>query len=287
MYVEHLRIPVGTGTSTGTMHVERLGRGSTAVLLIHGFGTNASLWRGVAARLAGHGYLVVAPDLLGHGESDRPIDASYDLGAQADNLDRVLAALRVPHAVVVGQDVGSLVGLALASRHPRRVEQLALVNPPDLSDLPPAPVRAMQRAAARLGLGVAGGRLGAAALLALLLEGATAGTDELPPAAVARYLASWVGPGGVEQLLVLARTLEADSVPLDALATIDTDTLILRADRDRTVSPTVSAALARALPNARLMTLVGTGRLPAEDAPDRLLRALLDWMPATPVARGA
>ncbi len=277
MYIEHLRVTTGSGA----LHVERMGRGSSAVLLLHGFGTNASLWRKVGARLAGHGLLVLAPDLLGHGESDRPIEPVYDLGSQADTLAEALAALRVPRAVVVGQDVGALVGLAMAARHPARVVRLALVNPPDLSDLPPAPVRAMQKAAARLTLAGSGGRLGAAALIAPLLSDAVSDPAQLPTASVARYLAPWVGEGGVEQLRLLARTLETDSVPVEALAAIETEALVIRAERDRSVPGTVARALVSALPNARLFTMPDHGRILADEAPDALAETLLAFMQAS------
>lgn len=274
MYVEHLRIAI----SGGSLHVERLGRGSQAVVLLHGFGTAASLWRSVSARLASAGYLAIAPDLLGHGESDRPLDARYDLASHADALEQALASLRIGRATVVGQDVGGLVGLALAARHPERVEQLVLINPPDVADLPPIPVRAMQRAAARMPIGANSGHLGAAALLAPLLADAITNPAGLPPSAIARYLAPWVGRGGVEQLLLLARTLEGDSVPLNALAAIETPTLVLRSDGDRTVPPTVAAGLARALPQGRVRTLHALGRVLAEDAPDALSRLLLETL---------
>jgi 3-oxoadipate enol-lactonase len=266
MYVEHLRLPVGPGS----VHVERLGRGSTAVLFLHGFGTNASLWRPVTRRLAEAGYLTLAADLLGHGESDRPVDASYDLASQADAMERVLAALRLERATVVGQDVGALVALAMAARHPSIVEQLVLMNPPDPSDLPPAPVRLMQRSAARVAISTVGHQLGATALIAAVLADATGDPAQLPQQDMARYLAPWVGAGGVEQLLVLARTLEQESVPLASLASIDTPTLVVRGTADRSVAPTIAPALAGTLPNARLETIVGAGRLLANDVPDRL-----------------
>ena len=48
VYTEHLRIPVGSGA----LHVERVGRAGRAVVLLHGFGTCAFLWRAVAPQLA-------------------------------------------------------------------------------------------------------------------------------------------------------------------------------------------------------------------------------------------
>lgn len=283
MYVEHLRVPV----DGGSLHVERLGRGGSAVVLVHGFGTNASLWRHVSARLANAGHLVLAPDLLGHGESDRPITASYDLASQADVLNRTLASLRIGRAVVVGQDVGGLVGLAVASRYPARVSRLAMLNPPDITDLPPMPVRVMQKAASRLALGVSSSRMGAAAMVSALMSDAVADPAGLQASALARYLAPWAGPGGVEQLQALARALEGDNVALASLSSMLVPTLIVRGAQDRTVAPTVASALAGALPNATLTTLPSMARLLAEDAPEALSTMLLEWIPSPTLTEGA
>jgi pimeloyl-ACP methyl ester carboxylesterase len=196
----------------------------------------------------------------------------------------VLAGLRHERAIVVGQDVGALVALAFAARHPTLVERLVLVNPPDPSDLPPAPVRAMQRAATRLALSAVGSQLAATALLAPLLLDASGEPARLPTATVARYLAPWVGAGGVEQLQLLARTLEQDSIPLSALSDVETPTLVVRGTADRSVSPTVATALVSALPVARLVTIDGAGQLVAEDTPDRLSMLLMEPMLASAVS---
>ena len=279
MYLEHLRLPAGPGL----LHVERMGRGGQPVLLLHGFGTNASLWRPVSRRLAEQGYVALAVDLLGHGESDRPVEVPYDLTTHADALERVLAALRLEAtcpepAVVIGQDVGALVALALAVRHPEVVSHLVLVNPPDPAALPPAPVAAMLRAASRVSLAAAGQTLGAAALLAPLLEDATSDPAGLPREAMARFLAPWVGAGGVEQLLVLARELEREELSLETFREVSTPTLVLRGTADRSVSPTVSAAFAGTLPHATLESLPGAGRLLAADQPDGLTTRVVRWL---------
>jgi pimeloyl-ACP methyl ester carboxylesterase len=279
MYVEHLRLPVGPHA----LHVERCGRGTAAVVLVHGFGTHAAYWRPVACRLATAGFVALAVDLLGHGESDRPADAGYDLPSQADRLERVLAALRLERATVVGQDVGGLVALALAARHPALVERLVLVNVPDPSALPPEPVRAMQRAAARTAISGTGQPLGAAALLApLLVDSAEPG--DVPAATLARYLAPWVGAEGVEQLQRLARVLEDESIPLDSLADVPCPALVVRGTRDRSVRPTVAAAVAGALPAGQVELVEEGGRLLAEERPEEFAQLVLRWVepPAFP-----
>jgi pimeloyl-ACP methyl ester carboxylesterase len=146
MYVEHLRIPVGVGA----LHAERVGRGGPPVLLLHGFGTCAFLWRQLAPQLASAGYTAIALDLLGHGESDRPSDAAFTLDAQAEHVIRAVAALRLPDMAVIGQDIGA--GGARVAASPRsRVTSLALLSPPDPDELPES-MSAMQQNAALLAL---------------------------------------------------------------------------------------------------------------------------------------
>src|SRR5690606_29340281 len=119
VHTEHLSIPVGAGH----LHVERVGRGGLPIVLLHGFGTCAFLWRNVAPRLANAGYTALSIDLLGHGESDWADATALRIGAQAEYVDRALTALRIPGAIVVGQDVGCIVALMLAARRPQQVKR--------------------------------------------------------------------------------------------------------------------------------------------------------------------
>ena len=144
MYTEHLRIPVGAGS----LHIERVGRAGPAVVLLHGFGSCSFLWRAVAPRLADAGYTALSIDLMGHGESDRPIDASYSLAAQAEYVERALTALRLGQVTVVGQDMGALVALLLSSLRPERAFKLVLLEPLDPDDLPGPAIRLLQRTSA-------------------------------------------------------------------------------------------------------------------------------------------
>jgi len=63
---------------------ERYGHGATPVVCLHGFGTSSFLWRTVAPELAEQRHTVVAIDMLGHGESDRPLDTEFGIMAQAE-----------------------------------------------------------------------------------------------------------------------------------------------------------------------------------------------------------
>lgn len=261
------------------MHVERTGRGGPPIVLIHGFGSCAFLWRAIAPPLANAGYTVLAIDLLGHGESDRPIDAAYDLGAQADYVERVLTALRLPAASIVGQDIGALVALVLAARRPARVARLALLNPPDPTELPGAEIRALQRMSARAALG-ANALFGALALLQPLLQGAVLDPAHMPPLLVARYLAPFVGADGVARLLHLASAVELSDDDLTLFRDLACPvTLAFGASDDDDARTQIRDRVgALALPDARVVTVARAGRLLAEDAPGAVVDLLKAWM---------
>lgn len=93
------------------------------VLLVHGFAISAAVnWTatGILDSLAA-GYSVIAPDLRGHGASDKPPEpAAYGVRFVED-LVRLLDHLRIPRAHVVGYSMGGAIALRLLTRHPDRV----------------------------------------------------------------------------------------------------------------------------------------------------------------------
>ena len=97
-----------------------------AVLLIHGMAGSSNSWKDVLPLLA-RDHLVIAPDLLGHGESAKPI-GDYSLGAHASGLRDLLTVLRVGRVTVVGQSLGGGVAMQLAYQHPEIAERLAIVS---------------------------------------------------------------------------------------------------------------------------------------------------------------
>jgi pimeloyl-ACP methyl ester carboxylesterase len=98
-----------------------------AILLIHGMAGSSRTWRDVVPRLAER-HTVIAPDLLGHGESAKP-EGDYSLGAYASGLrDLVMGVLGIERATLVGQSLGGGVAMQLAYQHPELCERLVLVG---------------------------------------------------------------------------------------------------------------------------------------------------------------
>ncbi len=203
MQADVLRVPAGPGA----VHVERYGHGGTPIVLLHGFGTCAFLWRYVAPLLAEAGHTAYAIDLFGHGESDRAPDADFGIAAQAEYLDAAMTALRLAHAVVVGVDLGGDVALRLAATRSDRVDKLVLVNVPAYDELPARDITTLQRSTAKFAVRVTRGVLGAATLIEAILHGGVTSTQHMPPRLVARYLAPFAGFDGVHHLLTLGAAI--------------------------------------------------------------------------------
>ncbi len=97
-----------------------------ALLLIHGIGDSSDTWRSVADLLAQH-HTVVAPDLLGHGRSEKP-RADYTVGGFANGMRDLLSVLGIDRATVVGHSLGGGVAAQFAYQYPERCERLVLVD---------------------------------------------------------------------------------------------------------------------------------------------------------------
>lgn len=98
------------------------------VLLIHGFASNRLSWwsNGWARALMDAGFRVIAPDLRGHGESDKPRDPSSYGDRKFDDLVAVLKAADVPQVDVMGYSMGSIITIGFLMREPQRVRRAVI-----------------------------------------------------------------------------------------------------------------------------------------------------------------
>src|SRR5437764_13610256 len=96
------------------------------IVLIHGITGSSLTWEEVMEPLAER-YTVVAPDLLGHGETAKP-RGDYSLGAYASGVRDLLQAIGHDRATIVGQSLGGGVAMQFAYQFPERCERLVLVS---------------------------------------------------------------------------------------------------------------------------------------------------------------
>ncbi|HEU4512411.1 MAG TPA: alpha/beta fold hydrolase [Nocardioidaceae bacterium] len=124
-----------------------------ALLLLHGLGCDHTTWLPVIASLARR-YTVIAPDLLGHGSSDKP-RADYSVGGYANGMRDLLTVLGIDKATVVGHSFGGGVAMQFAYQFPERTERMVLVAPGGIGrEVTPA-IRAISLPGFQVAMGLA------------------------------------------------------------------------------------------------------------------------------------
>jgi pimeloyl-ACP methyl ester carboxylesterase len=103
----------------------RMAGSGPPLLLLHGIGDSSQTWNQVIPLLASR-YTVIAPDLLGHGESDKP-RADYAISAYACGMRDLLAALDIDNVTLLGHSLGGGVAMQFAYQFPERCERLIVV----------------------------------------------------------------------------------------------------------------------------------------------------------------
>ena len=255
-----------------------------ALLLIHGMAGSSRTWREVMPALA-QGHDVIAPDLLGHGESAKPV-GDYSLGAFASGLRDLLSLLDVDRVTVVGQSLGGGVALQLAYQHPELVERLVLVGSGGLGREVSWMLRALTLPGAELimpllfprivadrGDAVSRRihRLGIRAPHVAEMWRAYSSLSGAPDRrAFLRTLRGVVDPGG-QSVSANDRLYLAAGMP----------TLIMWGDSDRIIPIEHAHAAHAAMPGSRLEVFEGVGHFPHVEAPDRFTEVLLDFLEST------
>jgi len=262
----------------------RAGEGP-AIVLIHGITGSSQTWQEVIPSLAEQ-YTVIAPDLLGHGDSAKP-RGDYSLGAYASGIRDLLGVLGHERASVVGHSLGGGVAMQLAYQFPERCERLVLVSSGGLG----RELHRLLRAAALPGAewvlpllcaagvrdavdGVARflGRVGfrAAPDVEEMWRGFCSLADADSRQAFVHTLRTIVDPGG-------QRVSAADRLYLAAKM----PTLIIWGERDPMIPPSHARAAHEAIPGSRLELFPDAGHFPHRDDPHRFVGVLLDFLRST------
>lgn len=103
------------------------------VILFHGKNFNGYYWKDVAAGLTKNGFRVVIPDQIGWGKSSKP-NVHYSFHLLAANSKKLLDALKIEKAIVIGHSIGGMLATRFALMYPEATEKLILENPIGLED---------------------------------------------------------------------------------------------------------------------------------------------------------
>ena len=276
----------GWGDADGTaIHYLAAGDPSDpTVLLLHGGVVDcASLsWGGLLDDLA-EGRHVLAPDLAGYGESDRP-DADYSTAWHVGVVESFLDDRGLDSPSVVGLSLGGGVALGLALRSPDRVDHLVPVDSYGLGrDLPNglltwALSRVPQVNRLSLWLLARSERLTRASLGGIVVDPSSV------PEEVVAELHERVGRPGAGEAFRRWRRAEVTrdgyrTDYTDRLDAVDVPTLFVHGEADDLFPVEWARAAAERVPDARLETFDGVAHWPPREAPDRLLAALDAFLP--------
>ena len=114
-----------------TISFSDIGKG-TAVVLLHGFLENTSMWKDVIPQLSKRNR-VIAVDLLGHGKSDC-LGYVHSMELFAESVAAVLKHLRIRKCVIIGHSLGGYVALAFAEKYPQKIKGMCLMNSTAIED---------------------------------------------------------------------------------------------------------------------------------------------------------
>ena len=260
------------------------------VLLVHGMACSSASWRHVIPALAKR-FTVVAPDMLGHGESGKPRRGEYSLGAQANFLRDLLTVLGHERATLVGQSLGGGVAMQLAYQYPERCERLVLVGSGGLGREVNVVLRALTFPGAEYAFPLicmpvmrdVGNRLAswlyrigirAAPVIEEIWRSYASLADADTRKAFFRTLHAVIDLGG-QAVSATDRLYLASQMP----------TLIVWGTRDPVIPVRHAVAAHEAMPGSRLEVIDEVGHFPHCEAPERFVEALVDFVESTEPAR--
>jgi pimeloyl-ACP methyl ester carboxylesterase len=231
-------------------------------------------------------YTVLAPDLLGHGESAKP-KGDYSLGAYASGIRDLLIALEIDSATFVGHSLGGGVAMQLAYQFPERLDRLVLVSSGGLGKEVHLMLRLVALPAAEyvLPLLVAEPLRNAAGALAGIFArlGMRAGHD------LEEIAGGFASLGDVEARQAFVHTarsiidIEGQRVSArDRLyLAADVPTLLIWGENDPVIPAAHGRDAQREIPNSRLELFPEAGHFPYKDDPQQFVESLGEFMDTT------
>jgi uncharacterized protein (TIGR00369 family) len=261
-------------TFAGDIAYLRKGQGP-AIVLLHGIPSSSYLWRDVIDPLSAT-FDVLAPDLLGYGDSDKRLDADLSIAAQARYMVAFMESIGVHQAAVVGHDIGGGVAQLMATDEPQRVARLILIDSVVDNNWPVADIARLKEPVwdqIMVNLDLRDGlRKGLEA--GIVTEGRV--TDEL--------VDEWTRPfqdlGGRRAYLRAARALNNRDLTSRSrhVQEVETPTLILWGANDKFLEPRWADTLKHKLRDTTVEIIEPGGHFLPLDRPDAVAEAIMRFL---------
>jgi pimeloyl-ACP methyl ester carboxylesterase len=259
---------LGPATDPIRLYYKEEGSGPP-LLLIHGFGASTYTWRYIAPDLA-RDHRVIAVDLKGFGQSDKPFDERYSVLDQADLLAELIETRDLRDLTIVGHSFGGGVALRLAleadTRLKGRISKLVLLDTIAYQQHVPIFFQMLNMP----GVAQVGVRMVPASMQTrVALQIAYFDDSKIEQSEVDAYAAPLKTAAGKHAIIQSARQIIPQDISelSERYRSIETPTLILWCDHDRIVPLDVGLKLRRTLPNSSLRVIEECGHMPQEEQP--------------------
>lgn len=272
-------------------YVDEGPREGQPVVMLHGNPTWSYLYRHFIRELASDGFRAIAYDQLGFGRSEKPqeVDA-YSVPRNVRHFSSLSESLGLEDVTLVGHDWGAMIALAWAVDHPDRVRRLIIFNS-FTGSKPPWQMPITLRMLHSPGIGAVMTRGLRATVRMFLFRGGTVHSERLGPHERAAYLAphpTWGSRAGLRAAVRMIPWNEGSETPRvgraidDGLARLrEKPALICWGKRDTVVHPGWLENYRRRLPQAEVHELDDAGHFLQEDAHERLVPLLTDFLRRT------
>lgn len=267
--------PVGTGKDAVKLAVQERGAGKP-LILIHGLGASSYTWRKIAPALA-KTHRVIAIDLKGFGQSDKPLDARYSIFDQARLIEDYITRNNLRGAMIIGHSYGGGVALAVALKLKNArefsIDKLVLID--SVAYRQPLPIffKLLQTPViGEIGLSLVPPEVQMERALAIAYHQ----DDKVTKEAINTYASALHSEGGRHALLYTINNLDpaqADEVSKH-YKELTQPTLVLWCDHDRIVPLRIGKRLLQDLPDSRIDVIEDCGHIPQEEQPEVTLRAI-------------
>lgn len=244
------------------------------LILLHGFPTSSYIWRNTTSHLATR-FRVIAPDFIGYGKSDKPLDKEVSLLTQANMVIDLMDQLNINKAIICGHDIGGGVAQIIATGHEDRVNKLVLLDTVCYDSWPIQPFAEFKESELRETLTPADLEFRLKALLPLGFYDIA----KLTPEVMANYLEPWMTTDGVKAFLHNVENFDPryTMVLIEELKTTRVPTLLIWGEGDSFQKIDYAYRLQADIPDCRLEIIPNARHFVMEDNPEQVSSLIMDF----------
>ncbi|NJM33903.1 MAG: alpha/beta hydrolase [Rhodomicrobium sp.] len=271
--------PVGAGDDAVKLAVHESGAGKP-IVFIHGLGASSYTWSKITPELA-RTHRVIAIDLKGFGQSDKPLDEHYTIFDQARLVEDYIARNKLTGVTLVGHSFGGGVALATAlaaqDAGSRRIARLVLIDSIAYRQPMPFFFQILRTPLlGEIGMSVVPPEVQAARALAI----AYYENSKVTPEAISHYASALYSEGGRHALLQTINSLDPERAEAFSkrYKELKLPSLLLWCEHDKIVPLKYGKRLAQDIPDVRIEVIEDCGHIPHEEQPDQVLGALKTFL---------